>query len=336
MKRAILAATVCLILHCLEAEAISKIYTGTPFPLNRIVNGIQYIESGKPFLDLTKGPIVAIIDYGDNSVRLICPAKGDPESLFYWFRVGDMVSVRIAGNLAWDQVVQSYTYTYTFYSETDSRTPIATIRMDEMYEYKEVLGPPAWMGFFNRQLGNHVWMQFNKDAYLMPGDSLSGFNYLSGGPPVIRTFFIEGDKVFIDMAGVDEFFTPSATEIMQEHQGIEGETVIPGPQPERIEGPEWVLDIASELGVLWGNGYIPEQYEKSIHDIIVNLHQDLRNLEKPTYDNWNPLIEKALSDLEPYQNLIEPEAYGFIVENLKYMQRHQDIVWFGKYPKIPK
>jgi hypothetical protein len=76
------------------------------------------------------------------------------------------------------------------------------------------------------------------------------------------------------------------------------------------------------------HGYIGKEHSTEIREVLSNLQNQLYKAKNPPFSEWNGYIVSTMNELAPYKDLIEPEAWSYIVENLKYMQRNKDIVWF--------
>jgi hypothetical protein len=314
----------------------SQLLQGKQYPFGKIVDHVQYIKKGEALLNLSEAPIVATFNEANNSIRLTCPEAGSPDSLYYLFVPGDLIKVRIAAEVHWNDSLGMFQYSYSIISDSSSRIPIDGMQTDQLFECWKYKSPLWWIGYYNRRLRFQSWHQFKESLLLMPGQSLSGFGYESKGPPTLGNFSIEGQNKVIDSAGEDEFFALAYSEIINQHRAVDGITLIPGPQQERIEAPAWVMNILNNLGILQINGYIPDTHLRAVEQIVTELQQSLRYLQKRSFDDWSPYIDAAIDSLTAYQTLIQPEAYAYITENLKYMQRHKDIVWFGKYVPPPE
>jgi hypothetical protein len=336
MKNAAILAMLVLLGASAKTIAVSKTYSGKPILTNKMVDGIQYIRKGEPYLDLSKAPIVATFDEADNSITLTSPRAGAPDSLYYRFIPGDLISVRLSADVAWDVDTHVYRYDYAVKSLPASKTPIEELAIDEQFEFLGMGSPKGWIGFFNRDLKRYLWTHYAELDSIVSGDSISGFSFISSGPPTLGRFFVASKIRLIDFKAEDDIFADAYFKIVDSHKGVEGTTLVPSPRPEKIEATEWVMEILSNFGDLRRNGYIPEEDYSDLREIMRDLNRQLRSLESPTSEVWSPLVDSTLIDLTQYQSLIQPEAYSYITENIKYMQRNKDIVWFGKYVPPPE
>lgn len=328
LKTATLLSILLLLLLQADTHAISKDYSGKPIPTKGIVDGIQYVKKGDSYIESEEVSFVIVVDEDENTLKITCPSCGDPDSLYFELTLGDLISVRFEADVTWDKEQNIYSYNYTVKSENASKTPIDHIRIDQLLEYKEVKSASGWIGGFNREFKTQSWSQFEESDLLMPGTSVSGFGYVSENPPVLGNFFVSGE-INQKTTAEDDLFFPVLEELLDKHEGITGITIIPGPKPERIHGRPWIMQIINGFNKLTTHGYAGDN-SIDVHRLLIKLYQDLGELKKPTFDDWSQLIDDTLSDLAAYESEMEPEAWSYITENLKYMQRNKDIVWFGK------
>jgi hypothetical protein len=121
-------------------------------------------------------------------------------------------------------------------------------------------------------------------------------------------------------------------DIALHHLGVKVKTIVPGPAPESIELVEWTKRILVTLKYLISSGYMTNQIDESVNQILIQLNSVFRYEENHSLEKLEQEINQALGALEPYRNQMEPEAWAFITENLKYVLRNLDIVRFKEYP----
>jgi hypothetical protein len=317
---------------CVNANAISKIYSGIDFPTNRIDHGIQLIEKGKPLLDLGKAPIVAYFDKQDHSLKFTLFGSENPDSVLYDLIPGDQMAVRIATDVSWHEDLQMFSYQYQVSILADSKVPAEMITFRLGFEPDSTLPPTGWDSY--QRDGNITFSRFiNPKAG--SGSVISGFGFRSAGPPKVSIVNIGSTGILLKGApeGYEDY---SLSAVLGEHMGLDCVMLNPAPRPEKIEAPMWIGSVLGSMGILLGNGYLSEEDFYYIVDILTNLQATLRNEGIPSFEVWNAQVNSSLAALTPYKPTIEPEAYSYITENLKYMQRHKDIVWFGKYVPPPE
>ncbi len=308
-------------------SSISKIYSGKEIKTNTIIDNQQIIEKGKPLLDIEKAPIVIFYDKTDQSLKFTLSGSDHPDSLLYHVIPGDRVSVRIAASITWDENERLYQYIYEVQSLEESKIPINMISTKLGFEPNRILSAEGW-GIYQSG-GHNSWSQF-KNPILLPGNSVSGFGFQSSGPPKLGIFFIRGESAIYKESLDGWEPLEKISTFLIDLQRVECLTLIPAPRPEKIRADNWISSIEKSISKLKSNGYIPKDFIKNIRDILSNLHDQMYKAENPPFSVWNGYIESALADLVPYETKIEPEAWSYITENLKYMQRNKDIVWFGK------
>jgi hypothetical protein len=332
--------TLMIWLLCLDVFAIGKTIQRKPVYQTKIVGDVQYVLKGKPLMELDRAPIVAIFDAADNSITVSYPYFGDPDSLFVRFVPGNLISIRLSAGVEWIDNFASYDYTYTLYSETSSKRPIWEFEIEWFNDYKGVFSPHGWLvESLNRPSGRmYAWNAFQENDYLQPGDSLSGMGFSSTAPPVIAPFrvwgyreimvrrFLENDRAAAEALG------SAYSEVEHQTASIEGYTIAPGVKPEMIEPVEWFSRIDAPTARLVTGGYLTRDMDEQIHEVFLPLISMFRKSQSHTLDKLNQEINAALAALAPYQDQMEPEAWAFITENLKYVVRHLDIVTFKEYP----
>lgn len=318
-----------VLLFCLISTTypVSKIYNGKPIPTNQIIDGMQIIEKEKPFMDLDQAPLVTFFDKADQSLKFTIGGSDHPDSVLYHVIPGDRISVQIAASVTWDKNEQLYHYIYEVRSLEESAVPIEMLSIHLGFEPTQILNADGWIS--RERVTYNTWSNFNSPK-IMPGDSVSGFGYRSFNPPKLGIFNIRGERKILFEKGEFEEPLPYITNYLGSLQRVECLTLIPAPKPEKIHADSWISNINYGVNKMISDGYIPKNVAKNMRLIVSSLQDQIYQAENPPFSEWNGYIESTLADLAPYQSQIEPEAWSYITENLKYMQRNKDIVWFGK------
>ena len=309
-----------------DSSAISKIYSGMQIPTNTIKYGMQFIEKGKPLMDLTEASTVVYFDEEDHSLKFTILGIEHPDSVFCHVIPGDQISVQISCSLLWDDQLQQYHYRYNVHLLEESIVSIEMLSLRLGFEPIQLISNPDWDPLY--RTGAVSWSRFIEPK-IEPGNSITDIGFDSKGPPKVADLYVLGEMKILK--GAPEYFESYAlSSALTDHSGLYCVTLIPSPIPERIEAANWISSVVQGIDKIVGNGYIPKQEYYNVRGVATNLHNLIYNAKNPPFTEWNAYIESALSDLEPFESLIEPEAYSYITENLKYMQRHKDIVWFRK------
>ena len=329
MKTQIVPMSLLLLVISANSFAVSRVYSGKAIPTHVVTDGCQFIKTGASLIaGLSEAPIVVYINEDDNSVEFTIHGSTRPDSVLYRFVPGDLFSARLITHLTWDENNHYYSYDYQVISMKESKIPIKRFTVRLAFEPLKSDTPEGW-GLY-RSLGFHTWY----DA-IMPGDSISGLGFVSSSPPTLLDAHLSGETRVIG-GGTDSEGVQALSEFITKHDRVPCLIIAPAAIPEKIEAPVWLNQIKTNLGKLVSNGYLSNERSQQVNSILSDLFYALRESANTTFDRWNPLVNTALDSLTAYQTLIEPEAYAYITENLKYMQRHKDIVWFGKYPKNPR
>jgi hypothetical protein len=323
MNTKISFSLICLMTLFLNANASSKVYTGKPIPVGSTVNRWQFVEKGKsPATDLQDAPIVVYVDNEDYSLKFTWLGSIHEDSILYHVIPGDLISVRISANIVWDKSLQCFIYEYELESMDNSKIPIESFNIRLGFEPRQSFTTEGLRLY--EHTGFHSWSNLGSPM-MMPGNSVCGFGFQSSGHPQLGVLTVHGETEIIK--GGSEGSSEIA-KFLRDHGSIDCLTIIPGPNPERIEAAGWVSSIVQGVDKMVGHGYIPKDEFKNVREIAANLHDQLYNSKNPPFSEWSGYIESAMNELAPYKDLIEPEAWSYIVENLKYMQRNKDIVWF--------
>jgi len=320
--------------------ASSKAIKGERVYGTKIVGKVQYIQKGIPLLDLERAPYVAIVDHGDNSIKVSFPYFGNEDSLFIQFIPGNLIDVRLSASAQWIDSLSSFKYNYVIFSDRSSLRPIWEFEVEWLTDYRGVESPKGWTAdripFLPRK--SYTWTAFQENDDLLPGDSLYGIGLISSSPPLLASFTVWGrsrtiaEKSPASDVAANEALGRIYAEIESETRDVKGYTIIPGTPPETIEPAEWVFRVDAGLNKLEYWGYLEEPEKKAVHNIIIGLQATLKRQNSHSRQKLEQEINNALVALEPYQNQMEPEAWAFITENLKYVLRHMDIVTFKEYP----
>ena len=319
------ASLVVLLVLFIQAFATSKIYSGKTIPIDTTIERWQIIEKGDSLIaDTAIAPIVIYYDKSDHSLLFTIHGSTNPDSSLFILKTGDLFSARISANLNWDNKIQRYKYEYEIESLPESKITIDRIRIRLGFSPLEVLSPNGWS--LNRGVGFTSWTQWQVKTCI-PGSKVIGFGFESAGPPTLKEMELSGESAIIMTHEYDEGADiPNFLSIERVHCLI----IAPSPYHEQIEIYNWMNHLITNVGKLSSNGYLSYAQDLEITDILENLYKQLQDSSNTSYDKWNPLVNETLDTLSPYQSQIEPEAWSYITENLKYMQRNKDIVWFGK------
>jgi hypothetical protein len=298
---------------------------------NQIIDGVQYIRKGAPYLDLEKAPVIAEIDPSDHSITLFVPSIAPPESLYIRFIPGNLFDAKISTEVIWNEQSKTYHYYYTIISDTTSVSAIRYFDIVWWNDYRQIYKPDGWSArpIYSRRV--NVWSTFT-DKTIDGGDTLSGIGYETYGPPIITRYELWGQTKDLGMKGSDEMFGSIYSGIMDKYRGVKGYTIAAWVDPESIEPVSWFGSICFKTPILKSSGYLDQQTRDAIYPTLYDLWEIFQIKENQTTEKLEQQINAALAALAPYQNQMEPEAWAFITENLKYVLRHLDIVQFKEYP----
>jgi len=303
----------------LSSDLGSRIGTGDQY--------VQYLAKGSAIAD--SGSIwVAIVDLQRNIINVTTRDQSLRDSSYHEFIPGNTFKVSLSGELSWSEEEGSFTYSYELHSDTSSLTLIDFLRLEKRLDCKQMLGPPGWAAADFAK--DYEWSQVRENTELRPGKDLSGFGLKTACPPRIGSFEIWGKSIEIRSSGWDEVSWSIAGGAEFDNHGIIGATIVPGPCPEMIE-PVDLVD--SMIGVLWTlveNGYMSADTKYSVHAIFNNLKGAMLHRSEHKFQNLEQHVNDALNALEQYHEVMQPEAWGYITENLKYMLKHPDIIVFKR------
>jgi len=286
---------------------------------------VEYFVKGDS-IPVTGTPFVAIVDTASESILVTTRDESRRDSVHYEFIPGDRVNFWISASLSWDDEKKSLVYTYELHSNTSSLVPIWSINLEWKNEALEMIRPKGW---YSSSLGkNYSWSPFYGTDDIKPGHSLEGFGFRSSCPPLLGSASIWGREISLSESGIDEFTGDIFYGVSGNHMIAEDRTIIPGLCPESIVPDAWVDRIAVDLGDLRNNGYIGNQQMDEIRGILIHLRDMLRRPEEQKLSRLEEVVNETLNQLAQYEGQIEPEAYGYITENLKHMLRNLDIILF--------
>jgi hypothetical protein len=327
------------------AYAASKDITGIPIPIERVRQRVQYILRPTFFQkDYYPAPYAAIVDQNDYSLKFIYPAKYKADSVYCRFQTGDQIEIRLAVAVSWDQSANLYEYRYTLSSTSHSLRPIWQIEMEWLNDYQQIYSPEGWI-FETTVLPDKKvssWSTRNLQSEVQPGGSISGFGFTSIAPPIIVPFKIWGRTLDLGCKGLELLsddsldFVQTHEKVIETHGHLDVFTVIPGIVPESIEPVEWYSRITSGLYKLKNSGYMSPEVENKIYRLLTSFgaifgHEENHNMQKMEQE-----VSKVLEAMLPYREQIEPEAWFFIEENLRFPLCHSELVHFMRYPGYPK
>jgi hypothetical protein len=283
---------------------------------------VEYVAKGSSIAD-TGYYLVAIVDLQKHTINVTARDKVMRDSLYYEFIVGNTFKAWLSFDLKWIEAEDLLQYSYQLESDTSSITKIVFFSVEWMLDCKEVLSPAGWTAD-----GQYHWMTHEDSYKLKPGSKRDGFGLKSECPPLLGLFEIRGETIEIKGGGWNEVTWTDASGIAGENRSVSGLTIVPGPCPESIEPVDWIQRISIGLYQLLEPGYIDQPTLSTVYAILNNLKATLMHEEEQTLELLEVHVNNALSELETYHNDMEPEAYGYITENLRHMLRNKDIIHF--------
>ena len=302
---------------------------------NRIVDGVQYIAKDSAYLNLEEAPIVAEMDTRDHSITLYAPLIAPPDSLYISFVPGNLFTAQLQAIVEWDNQSGTYRYFYDIISDSSSVTPIWHFEIEWWDDYKQTYAPEGWSArslhptLHERRV--NYWSSFSRNQ-IQKGDKLPGIGYQSYGPPVLTEFKLWGNSEILGQYGEDEMFGSIYSGISDKFRGVEGITIAAWVSPESIEPVDWFRRVSTSIPILKNSGYLDNRVQSEIYPSVYSLYETFRLKENQTIEILEQHINTALAALAPYQSQMQPEAWAFITENMKYVLRHLDIVTFKEYP----
>jgi hypothetical protein len=325
-----------------DAFGVSKMINGKPIPIDTIVtmtSSVQFIKPGDPYFDLDSAPIVALVNDTNHTITVCAPTMGNKDSLFFQFIPGNQIAVRISSIIHWEENKGLYSYEYLLCSDTSSVVPIWYFSIDNSGLYEEASSPEGWMLKAFPKQNKVKWADVRGPNQLLPGDSLTGFGLGSSTPPMIAHFEIWGQNKELrsEFSGYDSatvfILADIYSDISTKYMGLDGSLLAPDSEIENIEPVDWIYNrLGQKINVLTQMGYLDQSIETTVLSILENLSEVFKSKENQSATMLSERINTALAALEPYRNQMEPEAWAFITENLKYVLRHLDIVQFKEYP----
>jgi hypothetical protein len=213
-----------------NTSAISKTYTGRPIPVNRIVDGMQFIEKGKTYLDLDQAPMVVYFDKEEQSIKFTIGGSQHPDSVITYLIPGDRISIRISVSVSWHDEEQLYQYIYEVQSLGESKVPIDMFSIHTGFETNRILTADGWI--IHQSAGYNSWSPFQVPR-LMPGESLRGLGYKSSCPPSPGIMTVRGEpNIFKE--SLDEWEPPpKIVSFLTDYQVVECLILIPAPKTEK-------------------------------------------------------------------------------------------------------
>jgi len=193
---------------------------------------------------------------------------------------------------------------------------------------RQMLGPPGWVAHDFGE--SYDWSNFRENDMLKPGGTIAGFGFKTGCPPRLGKFEIWGAEIEMSGAGWDEDSWSIPATIAGENRDVSGITIVPGPCPEMIEPVDLTDLLMYSLWKLVDNGYMDRETEYAVHMILNNLKGAMLHRSEHKFQNLEQHVNDALNALEEYHEVMQPEAWGYITENLKYMLKHPNIVVFKR------
>lgn len=318
------------------AGATSKMISAEKIRTNRVENRVQYIKKGQRYFDLEQAPVVVTVNDSDGSIEVFAPNIAPKDSVYFQFIPGNLISVCVSALVVWNDDSNLFQYSYTLFSDTSSKRPIMMFETEWQNYYWDFASPKKWDALSLPEQGRNGWSTIGDHNMLLPGETLSGFGFLSSAPPVIASFKVRGETeniVYNFSRGYEGLISDVQGMIISKNRDVVGRTIIPGIPPERIEPVEWFRHrIYFSLISLNKNGYINSDIDDAIRPILDRLSKTFKSKENHTITKLEQEVNDTLVELEPYQNQMEPEAWAFITENLKYVLRNKDIVKFKYYP----
>jgi hypothetical protein len=271
-------------------------------------------------------PFIAIVDTLNQSIEVTTRSVDLRDSMYYQFIPGDRIAFWISAVVSWDENSQSLVYKYELTSDTSSLVPIWMLSLEWTHEVAEMITPKGW---YVSPLGEaYTWSPFDRADCIKPGESLKGIGLRSGCPPLLGNAEIRGQETVISEKGINDYTGDIFYGISGEHLFVEDKTIVPGLCPESIVPPEWVDKIISALRQLRNTGYMGNDQMNNIRWLLIDLREILKNPDEQTIEQLEEHVNNTLTELEQYEDEIEPEAYGYITENLRHMLRNKDIIHF--------
>ena len=328
MKLTYTIITFSIISICPVALSSSKPISGEP-----IMNGAQDIEYVQYYLNGAAIPqegteYIALVDTIENSILVTTRNESLRDSIKYYFIPGDRFTVILNASLDWDDNSQSLIYSYTINSDIASLVSIWSFRIDWTNDCKQIINPYGWFGSYLRTANVYDWSKLYESEVIKPGGILNGFALKSKCPPLLGQFELWGEEKEMSNLGWNEFTWEVPSGVAGDYGSIESKTVVPGLCPESIEPSGWVDRIVISLGDLTAYGYMKNEEFHELRALLLNLRDLLRRPEEQTLEKLEEHVNSTLNELTKFESLIEPEAMGYIVENLKHMLRNMDIIHF--------
>jgi hypothetical protein len=315
----------------LASLSLGKTSSGGPL-IDSAVNDafVEYFMKGDSIPE-TGVSYVAIIDTSNQSILVTTRDVSLRDSLFYHFFPTDRIIFELLASVEWDEDSGSLLYSYALHCDSTSPIPIDNMDMQLENDIKEISAPKGWTGIQVRK--DYSWSRFVGTPPIKPGESLSGFDLRSISPPILGDIFVMGEEKILGQAGEDFLLFDVASAVGSNHYRVKVETIVPGVSPEVIDPVEWTSRIFDSLRDLRNAAFMDNQDMEDLQSLLGTLFAKIVRIKEPKLDNLIEYVTGALVELEEFQDRIEPEAYGYITENLKHILRNTDIIQFEDYPQ---
>jgi hypothetical protein len=291
---------------------------------------VEYFMKGDSIPE-TGTSYIAIIDTSNQSIMVTTRDVSSRDSLFYHFIPTDRVIFDLSACIEWEEGSGSLLYSYALHCDSTSSIPIDNMDTELENDIKEISAPKGWTGIQVRK--DYSWSRLYGTPLIKPGESLSGFDLRSISPPVLGDIFVMGEEKILGQAGEDFLLFDVASAVGSNHYRVKVETIVPGISPEAIDPVEWTSRIYDSLRDLRNAAFMSNQDMQDLQNLIGTLFAKIVRIKEPKLDNLIDYVNDTLAELEDFQDRIEPEAYGYIAENLKHMLRNTDIIQFEDYPQ---
>jgi hypothetical protein len=311
------------------ANATSKAFSGNlQSRIGSEKPWIHYYEKNATMPD--SGSLwIAIVDLQNHSIIVTTRDTVSRDTMYYHFIPGNTFKIRVSAEVNWNEEEKLHIYSYQLRSDTTSIAKIVFFTVEWMLDCREILSPHRWVGD-----GLYRWMSHEDKYKLESGGQLSGFGLKSSCPPRLGKFEIRGETIELGGEGWDEVSWSIAASVAGDNRSVSSKTIVPGPCPEKIEPVDWTQKLAISLYELHSLGYIDNESRIGMYGILDTLKYALMHQSEQTLQKLETHVNSALENLEAYQDDIEPEAWGYITENLKYMLRHKDVIVFKRYRRV--
>ncbi len=314
-----------------NCNATSKEITSKSVDLNKSDRWVQYVKKGAEISNEGTS-FVAIVDPSDHSILVTTRDVSDRENVYYHFIPGDQITFTFSADTQWDNEKEALVYSYQLHSSIASLVPIWAFKIQWMNDCLEISKPVGWLSRYDHPDRKYSWSKIYSDKILMPGETLTGAGLVSRCPPALGKLEVWGDDIKLGENGIDEFTGDILYGVAGQHMIVEDLTIVPGPCPEKIEPVEWINRISLSLWLLSKHGYIDSEAVYTIDKVINYLKGTLDKPEEQTLEKLTEHTNFTLTKLEDFKDKMQPEAWSYITENLRFVLRNLDIVKFKYYP----